>query len=339
MNSYSTGEHETSDNKNNNHGNQPWLQSNITEEPNAMADPLSFSERLQEDCMMDMAPTDTSLFGGQASTFGLSDDDLMSSFTTFTARLGDSLMARSPGAIKNHDQQLQQRAGLVSYDGHGNSALKRPKMQLQTSVPSLSPSSLERSPTTSSESLSPSLWMPWTSLDQGLMGSSNINNIQTQSHPLQQQQQQQPFFGVPPTTQHNGAAMINLQQVYPDISSQMAYPQNLFIAQPDGVDGLPYPTNAKLQMQQSETWNQYMQYLLYQQGLTPSDPTQQQQFSQERACPQNPHQQPQLQMVQPQQQQQQYQQGAVDPHWQATMMAMMMDHTSHMDGVSLDRAL
>ncbi|KAF9356765.1 hypothetical protein BGX34_009772 [Mortierella sp. NVP85] len=43
---------------------------------------------------MNILSTNADMFEEKASTFGLSDDDLMSSFTTFTAKLGDSLLPR-----------------------------------------------------------------------------------------------------------------------------------------------------------------------------------------------------------------------------------------------------
>ncbi|KAF9896682.1 hypothetical protein BX616_006958, partial [Lobosporangium transversale] len=293
--------------------NQPWLQQQMTDEPSLMMeDPAPLSNELQDSVMI----PDTNLFGDQATTFGLSDDDIMSSFTTFTAKLGDSL-AKSPAATLYAQQ----------YFG-GNtpeSMMERPKMHVQTSVPSLSPPSLERSPTTSSDSMSPSPWIPWMSLEQSLLGNSQD----------QQQQQQQPpiFVNEPTTSQQNNSMTISLQQVYPSgmgmgvgmqpgfsaqsmTEPQMIYPQDMFAAP---ISAVVSPN--KIQQQQSDTWNQYMQYLLYQQqGLAfTSDPQQAQQQQQQGQFAAGQ----QAYLEQSQMGSQPY--PLRDPHWQATMMTMMMN--------------
>jgi len=80
------------------------------------------------------------------STFGLSDDDLMTSFTSFTDRFSDSLLSRS-GAAESHG-------------GEGGS-LQSPDQRLDwVNAASLSPPSLEKSPVTPDALLSRPAWTP-----------------------------------------------------------------------------------------------------------------------------------------------------------------------------------
>lgn len=253
---------------------------------------------------MNATSMDTGMFEEQPSTFGLSDHDIMSSFTTFTARLGDSLLPKlePPNRVPTF--------GAIS---EGLTTHTRLVTQIQSGVPSLSPPTIG-SPTTSNESQSPSPWMPWMSPEQSLLASHKaVFESLPSSQPLPQSQ--------------NGMAPMVLHQMYPGlqqsfpvsteqqvVGSHLLYQQGLFA--PSGG-----ATNAgsKQGQLQSGTWNQYMQYLLYQQqlGFQPSDSSlalQQQQYSQ-----------------QPQVSQQPYQQSLPDPHWQATMMTMMMDSNSTID--------
>ncbi|KAF9985565.1 hypothetical protein BGZ75_002786, partial [Mortierella antarctica] len=78
------------------------------------------------------------------STFGLSDDDLMTSFTTFTDRFSDSLLSRS-GAPEDH--------GCHSHGPHQ-------RQDWVTNAASLSPPSLEKSPVTPDDLLSRPAWTP-----------------------------------------------------------------------------------------------------------------------------------------------------------------------------------
>lgn len=78
------------------------------------------------------------------STFGLSDDDLMTSFTTFTDRFSDSLLSRS-GASEDH----------------GNNSHSMHQRQDWDSASSLSPPSIEKSPVTPDD---PRSRLAWTSL-------------------------------------------------------------------------------------------------------------------------------------------------------------------------------
>ncbi|KAI7832246.1 hypothetical protein BC939DRAFT_99397 [Gamsiella multidivaricata] len=278
---------------------QSWLQSQMTDEPRMMVDePMELPDGLQ-DSIMGMTSMDSNLFGDQASTFGLSDHDIMSSFTSFTAKLGDTLLARNDPAFGGVSEQDGSRMRLQFMGANGT-----------TSVPSLSPTSMERSPTIASESLSPSPWMPWVSSDQSLMAET---------------QKQQQAFGL----QAGSQVSAEPQHVVLPMQSQSMYAgvHQTFLASTDSQMGEPQPMYTQgisteagklpLQQQQMETWNQYMQYLLYQQEQGPL----QQQY---------PHQFPQQAQVT----QQTYQQ-SMDPHWQATMMTMMMDQNPTMErGVS-----
>ncbi|KAG0008638.1 hypothetical protein BGZ80_003223 [Entomortierella chlamydospora] len=137
---------------------QSWLNLQMTEEPCMGVDNTA------TEFQQSIPPVGVELFGEQVSTFGLSDDDLMSSFTTFTAKLGDSLLAKSPlyaprpGGILDNDTQT------MEYD------------HLKQSIPSLSPPSDERSPATSNESPSNSPWMPWVA------GHDLVTGPQSQQH-------------------------------------------------------------------------------------------------------------------------------------------------------------
>ncbi|KAF9351846.1 hypothetical protein BGX26_010212 [Mortierella sp. AD094] len=287
---------------------QSWLDLQMTEEPCMGVDNTT------AEFQQSMPPVGVELFGEQVSTFGLSDDDLMSSFTTFTAKLGDSLLAKSPlyapklGGVLDNDTQT------MEHD------------HLKQGMPSLTPPSNQRSPTTSNESPSNSPWMPWVA----------GHDLETGSQP--QRDDVQLSFGTHQPSQQSMMAL-NMQRVYPGmqptftpsnqpslLNTQAVYQQSLFAqGSGAGVSGDKY--QQPYHHQQVDTWNQYMQYLLYQQelGLQPTDQSashQLQQYSQ-----------------QPQVSAQQYQQ-SLDPHWQATMMTMMMDQRSATKPVGeLDRGL
>ncbi|KAF8920960.1 hypothetical protein BGZ58_004189, partial [Dissophora ornata] len=306
---------------------QHWPHSQMTVEPDMMIDTAAtLPEELQEG-MMDMTSVDAGLFGEQASTFGLSDDDLMSSFTTFTAKLGDSLLA-------NNDSSLNHNA--VNFGGATESAAlnterDQPRMlQPLTNAPSLSPPSLamEQSPTISNESQSPPSWMPWTSMEASLLaGPSN----------------QQQSFGVQagtrpgPPLQQLGVMHVDLQQMYPSVAQTYSASVDQQLAGPPPIctPGGIFALGDKQNQQQNHTWSQYMQYLLYQeQGVQLSDQGIVQQ--QRQNYPQLQQQQPytlQQQLGPQQQQQQQQQQQPLDPHLQATMMAMMMDQNSNIQSI------
>ncbi|KAF9161156.1 hypothetical protein BGX21_008081 [Mortierella sp. AD011] len=274
---------------------QSWLNLQMTEEP-CMGIDNTATEFQQS-----IPPVGVELFGEQVSTFGLSDDDLMSSFTTFTAKLGDSLLAKSPlyapksGGILDNDTQT------MEHD------------HLKQSIPSLSPPSDERSPATSNESPSNSPWMPWVA------GHDLVTGPQSQQHDVQLS------FGVHQPSQQS-MVTLNMQRVYPGVqptftpsnqpsllNTQAVYSQTPF-SQGNGVGVYGDKSQQPNHRHQADTWSQYMQYLLYQQelGLQPTDQSASHQLQQ---------------YPQPQVSAQQYQQ-SLDPHWQATMMTMMMDQSS-----------
>ncbi|KAF9563778.1 hypothetical protein EC968_004721 [Mortierella alpina] len=99
----------------------------------------------QEPCRRDQHGTvaQRSMSVDRPSTFGLSDEDLMTSFTTFTDRLSDSLLCTT-GAPEDHggySRSLSQRQDWVN-------------------AASLSPPSMEKSPVTPDDPLSRPAWTP-----------------------------------------------------------------------------------------------------------------------------------------------------------------------------------
>ncbi|KAF9087728.1 hypothetical protein BGX27_002866, partial [Mortierella sp. AM989] len=283
---------------------QPWINLQMTEEPSMDIDNTT------AEFQQDISSAETGLFGQQASTFGLSDDDLMSSFTTFTAKLGDSLLAKSPQNVPNSSSFLNNDAQFTGHD------------RLKRAIPSLSPPN-GRSPTITNELPSPSPWMPWTAVGQ---------DVETGPQPQYPNMQQSlgTFQSSQTAASQQNIMTLNMQQVYPGmhsalpassqqniINSHTIYPQSSF-AQGSGAaipgDKIQQPYHH----QQVDTWNQYMQYLLHQQEMGmqltgQSAPQQLQQYPQ----------QPQVAIQQPYQQ-------SPDPHWQATMMTMMMNQDSDM---------
>jgi len=280
-----------------------WIQPQLTDEPSMIVtDAVPPPQSLQTEPMN--ISTDTDIFEERASTFGLSDDDIMSSFTTFTAKLGDSLLPR-PDPYTGHAPAF----GAISETG-GQLAHGQFATPIQSGAPSLSPPTIG-SPTTSNESQSPSPWMPWMSLEQNLLAHQKpVFGSQPSSQPLGPSQHSVPPMALNPMYSgvQQSFSMSTDQQI---VEPHLLYQQGLFAP-------LGGPTNAgsKQGPLQADTWNQYMQYLLYQQeqDLQSSNPNialQQQQYSQ------------QVQVSQPP-----YQQSLLDPHWQATMMTMMMDPNS-----------
>lgn len=335
--------------------------------------------------------------GQHDTTFGLSDDDIMSSFTIFTAKLGDSLLARdvprfggmgntAPGATSaaavppplpsgyssfgvNVNQQ-DNNSRVVATAATAGGVLQEPPLEMMmvdTALPTLSP-------TASSESQSPSPWIPWhgsntheqhdlvpNSLSratgpgpmtvhpfaqaqthaQHSVATTILSPPQAQQHvpmsSLVMSQQQQPrhhsypsLFPKDPRNQgpQNSAAFGM------DVQSVEIHPQGGFSLGGQGVQG--GGGGSYVGEKQVEAWNQYVQYLLHQQefsdnqlqnqGDNPMIPAQHGQHLQHHV------------QLDPFVQQQQQVAGAsisfasppqpsltVDPHWQATMMTMMMD--------------
>ncbi|KAG0243982.1 hypothetical protein BGX31_010017 [Mortierella sp. GBA43] len=291
---------------------QLWAQPQLTGEPTMIMADATLSQGLQGD-IMNATSMEAGLFGEQATTFGLSDDDLMSSFTTFTAKLGDSLLPKTEPPT----DCVPVFGGISQGRGHLAPHGQLPA-QIQSSVPSLSPPTMG-SPTASNESQSPSPWMSWISPEQSLLAGNGHKTLYAAQPALQPQPQPQPLQPSQPMMMHPMAlpAYSGAQQPFSMstdprlVESHMLYQQGLFT--PAGgataAGGKPLPAG---------TWNQYMQYLMYQQdtGIQPSNPAivLQQQYSR-----------------QPQASQQSYQQAPLDPHWQATMMTMMMDSNSTID--------
>ncbi|KAF9185566.1 hypothetical protein BGZ49_004280 [Haplosporangium sp. Z 27] len=274
---------------------QSLLNLQMTEEPDSMVVDNSSAEFQQG-----MSPV--GLFGEQASTFGLSDDDLMSSFTTFTAKLGDSILAKSPLYAPKHGGILDNGNHTMDHD------------HLKQSIPSLSPPSKELSPTTSNGSPSNSPWMSWTTEGQRF----NVQQSFGAPRPGMAVDMQQVYTGIQPSfTTSPQQNSINLQT---------GYPQNLF-AQRGGAEVPEDKQYQPYQHHQVDTWNQYMQYLLHQQelGLQLPDQNVSQplgQYSQQIQVAPQIYQQP------------------LDPHWQATMMTMMMNQNSGVSSIGeSDRGL
>ena len=219
-----------------------------------------------------------------SSSWGLSDDDLMASLSSFTAKLGDSLLAeqrqlqdfdvqdhnlyhnpnhsQNQSVDRNYPNLLSGQIGgaPVTTLGLHTPALGPP-------MPIFSPPSLEQSPTTSTESLSPSPWMPWLHDHDPLL--QRIANPET-IHPT--------MLPASTSTYNEGLLIQN---------SGLHMPAKQFDA-PDG--------------------NPYMQYL---QTLQPSE--------QPGAQPGTL-----MGYAQPTVSTSNHQSSFVDPQWQATMMAMMM---------------
>ncbi|KAF9936849.1 hypothetical protein BGZ65_001990 [Modicella reniformis] len=280
-------------NESSNSGNiqgQPWVRSQLTDEPSMIAGDTTLLQGLQGG-ITDMTSMDTDLFGEQASTFGLSDDDLMSSFTTFTAKLGDSFLIK-PNSAASYAPTL---GNVPEYDDHIG-----PHGQLSTRLQSCAPSMTSPtmgSPTASNESQSPSPWMPWMSPEQGLLARSQGPKSAVEIQPQTQ-------YSVVPLVLHQGYP--GVQQLFP-VSTEQQVVGSHFDYQQGGLfapSAEASNTRGKQQQQQSDTWNQYMQYLFYQQALDlqSSDPS----------------------VVPRQHYSQQPQMSPPDPHWQATMMTMMI---------------
>ncbi|KAG0200647.1 hypothetical protein BGX33_010880 [Mortierella sp. NVP41] len=302
----------------------------------------------------------------QDMTFGLSDDDLMSSFTTFTAKLGDSLLAREiprfGGIIPGGPATGAPNIGVMSPDfntfSHNSNVTARQEqplemMMVDTASPTLSP-------TASCESQSPSPWMPWRAGEQDLVAGPHRTTMAV--HPFAQAQaqgrdqvqgqvaQQATEVILPPPQQHQpillSSLVVTIQQPYPSLSPKdhrdpsvhQAYgldPQSVQIQPQGGLGGPGAAGGSYLGEKQVEAWNQYMQYLLHQQELAythnQADPllSQQQQipFGQPPAGPglsyvASPPPPPvSSQMV------------AMDPHWQATMMTMMMGQNPNSEAI------
>ncbi|KAG0277920.1 hypothetical protein BGZ96_002650, partial [Linnemannia gamsii] len=336
----------------------------------------------------------------QDTTFGLSDDDLMSSFTIFTAKLGDSLLVRDVSRIGGMAVQGAAPLGYnnsiftgsnihVSQQDNNNrmtvaaateaavQELPLEMMMVDTALPTLSP-------TASSESQSPSPWIPWHGAGapvggsyekdlvanslQGTVGPMTVHPFAQAQHPVAATlfpPQPPPPAGEQPHAPMSSLVMPQQQQVYSSLLPKdprdqvppQHYPSPSFVfgsniqsvqIHPQGcfgtdvhAEGAGAGAGARSQVGEKQVgaWNQYVQYLLHQQEFAdhrhnqqgpPFIPPQHGQHLQQ--------QQPQHQVQQdpfPQQQPSDAdmslasppppQNATMDPHWQATMMTMMMD--------------
>ncbi|KAG0320319.1 hypothetical protein BG000_003626, partial [Podila horticola] len=264
----------------------------------------------------DLGSRGASLYN-QSATWGLSDDEIMSSFTTFTAKLGDTLLARDGATNTN-------KAGGNNTNSNSDIGFIKPEaIQIQTNMPVLSPT-LGHSPTTSTESDSPSPWTPWIPLNN----SNSNNNTHGPTNNVD-------------VAQQNNRSGVQAPHLFAQTSLFPAFPQDIVL--PAGYDPQQQrqqrqqqqqPPPQLNQLQQTQAWNQYMQYLLHQQEQEGpiSLPIQQQQllygqvrFAQHNPNPNpNPSPSPSPNPPFPSQASGASGQG-VDPHWQATMMAMMME--------------
>ncbi|KAF9919530.1 hypothetical protein FBU30_010909 [Linnemannia zychae] len=333
---------------------------------------------------------------GQHTTFGLSDDDLMCSFTHFTAKLSDSLLARDfsrygnitaqgenasivgpshpPAGYNSYSSNLNTRQDSSSRTAAGQEPAQE-SMLVDTALPNLSP-------TASNESQSSSPWIPWhrtmtveggeqntiAGTLHGATGAPMAIHPFAQSHsvpqpsvisvpasttasllPIHSQQIQVPITLAAPQLQQQGCPVMytkdprdqgsNFQQYNPSYSSSVGFdvhPLQMHPQEGFGAGG-SQGGGSCVGEKQTEAWNQYVQYLLHQQELAydqanPLIPQQQQ------------HQQPHPHVQQGSfNHQQESGAGAsyintvnpqvMDPHWQATMMTMMMDQNPKNEAV------
>ncbi|KAG0029905.1 hypothetical protein BGZ81_003294 [Podila clonocystis] len=280
----------------------------------------------------------------QAATWGLSDDEIMSSFTTFTAKLSDTLLARD--GTTNIAERNSNTNTNINTNSNTDVGFIKPEATIKTqTVPVLSPT-MGHSPTTSAESDSPSPWTPWMSLNNNNSNNNNNSSNSNNTH--------DPTNNVD-VTQQNNRPGIQESQLFAQTSVFPAFPQDLVLPTNSDSQMLlkqqqqqqpqqpqqPQPQQQALlhsQPQQTQAWNQYMQYLLHQQGQEGSIGLQIQQqqllYGQVRfAQPTNlnpnpnlnPNSNPNPNLSPPFPSQASGAGQGVDPHWQATMMAMMME--------------
>ena len=333
--------------------------------------------------------------GQYDTTFGLSDDDLMSSFTIFTAKLSDSLLARDVSRFGGMDGTASGAASAAAvppppgYNSFGvnvsqqdnnsrvaaaaaaaGGVLQEPPLEMMmvdTALPTLSP-------TASSESQSPSPWIPWHGpstheqhdfVAKSLSGASGPGPMTV--HPFAQAQAQAQYpvattiLSPPQAHQHVPMSTLVMsqqqqphQQSYPslfpkdprnqvpqnssafglDVQSVQIHPQGGFGLGGQGVQG--GGGGSYVGEKQVEAWNQYVQYLLHQQEF--ADHQLQNQGNNPLISAQHGQQLQHHVQQDPFVQQQQQADDAslsfasppqpnatMDPHWQATMMTMMMD--------------
>ncbi|KAF9325151.1 hypothetical protein BG006_011339, partial [Podila minutissima] len=276
------------------------------------------------------------LLYSQAATWGLSDDEIMSSFTTFTAKLSDTLLARDGAA------NMANRNANTYTNSNTDIGFIKPEatIKIQTNVPVLSPT-IGHSPTTSTESGSPSPWTPWMPLNNS-NSNSNIND-NNNNNSNSNSNTHDPPNNVNVTLQNNRPG-VQAPQLFAQTSLFQTFPQDLVLPtnydpqllkrqqqqqQPQQPSSQQQALHS--QRQQTQAWNQYMQYLLHQQEQESLIGLQMQQqqllYRQVRFAQSNPNPNPNPNPPFPSQAGQSGQASGqgVDPHWQATMMTMMME--------------
>lgn len=219
----------------------------------------------------------------QSSSWGLSDDDLMASLSSFTAKLGDSLLAEQRQLQDSDLQNFNHNTSQYQHQNQ-NQTLHRnldlsidqiggvPMTTFDIQMPVFSPPSLERSPTTSAESLSPSPWIPWLhDNDPLLQRTVNPETIRPDIIPIPRADGKVPSISQGLLIQGTGQSMTTKHL---DVSGANPYMQYLQAIHPSQLKAL---TSAQA-------------------GYGPS------------AMLMSDH-----------------KPSFVDPQWQATMMAMMMD--------------
>lgn len=255
----------------------------------------------------------------QDTTFGLSDDDLMSSFTIFTAKLGDSLLVRdvsrlggmavqgaAPLRYNNrkfagsniHVSQQDNNSRMTVAAATEAAVQEQPleMMMVDTALPTLSP-------TASSESQSPSPWIPWHGAGapvggiyekdlmanslQGTAGPMTVHPFAQAQHPVAATSfppQPLPPAGQQPHAPMSSLVMPQQQQVYSSLlpkdprdqgplqhylSPSFALGSNIQSGQihPQGrfgIGGHAEGAGTHVGEKQVGAWNQYVQYLLHQ---------------------------------------------------------------------------
>ncbi|GJJ72375.1 hypothetical protein EMPS_04732 [Entomortierella parvispora] len=194
-------------------------------------------------------------------SWGLSDDDLMASLSSFTAKLGDSLLAEqrqlqdfdvqdhNSNHTHNHSQNQSVNRNYPNLPSEQIGGVSVTMMGLSTPalappMPIFSPPSLAQSPTTSTESLSPSPWMPWLhDNDPLLQRIANSETIQPALLPTSTSTYSQGLL-----IQNDGLSMPTKQFGAPDGNPYMQYLQTVQPlqqgAQPATLTGYAQPTMA-----------------------------------------------------------------------------------------------
>ncbi|KAK3824067.1 MAG: hypothetical protein J3R72DRAFT_458546 [Linnemannia gamsii] len=178
----------------------------------------------------------------QDTTFGLlSDDDLMSSFTIFAAKLGDSLLARDNFVHERGGPSSHQPQPSYGYNNTFGSTVvhnqqdsnNRSGVQLQTQEPPLEMMMVDTalptlSPTASNESQSSSPWIPWHSgrgngQEQDLVANSLRGGGAVAVHPFAQAAQ--PATALLPPQPPQGASHVSISSLVTNPQQQQQQQQ------------------------------------------------------------------------------------------------------------------